>query len=292
MKVFITRVWGFDPDRWPVITFGLEGNRDKLLTESSPGDRIVFVGTLKQPTPEPLRGRLLGMAEIGRIAVDTLDVIGEDARRPHDYDEAGRFRWPKAILMVRAWRFVAQPKLLDVLAEQLPYHATPQAILLSEEDADAVLKLASEEVAIPSSAALENAKLLDKALHASRPTTGPLPSTWTGAAGRDVNRTAFTYALRFGSTDIWKIGYAVDVNERLKQVNWHIPVEVVPERWNLKFRQQWQSETDAYAMEQRVLMALARHRTEGERVRCTEPQLIAAWLVGIGAQSQCERQPL
>ena len=102
MKVFITRVWGFDPERWPVITFGLEGNRDNLLQDSSPGDRIVFVGTLREPTPEPLRGRLLGMAEIGRIAVDTLDVIGEDVRGPQDYDEAGHFRWPKAILMVSA----------------------------------------------------------------------------------------------------------------------------------------------------------------------------------------------
>jgi hypothetical protein len=283
MKVFITRVWGFDPARWPVITFGLEGNRDKLLRESSPGDRIVFVGTLREPTPEPLRGRLLGMAEIGRIAVDTLDVVGDDARGPHDFDEAGRFRWPKAILMMRAWRFTPQPKLLDVLAEQLPYHATPQAILLSQEDADAVLRLSIEEVAIPNSAALENARLLDEALHASRPTTGPMPSSWTGATGRDVNRIAFTYALRFGNTDIWKIGHAIDVKERLKQVNWHIPTEVVPQRWNVKFQQQWKSEIDAYAMEQKVLAALQTHRTEGERVKCTEPELWSAWLGAIGA---------
>jgi T5orf172 domain-containing protein len=213
---------------------------------------------------------LLGIAEIGRIAVDTLDVIGEDAREPFDYDEAGQFRWPKAILMTRAWRFAPQPKLLDVLAEQLPYHATPQAILLSAEDADAVQGLPLEEVAIPSSAVLEKARLLDRALHASRPTTGPTPSSWTGATGRDVNRTAFTYSLRFGSLNIWKIGYAIDVKERLKQVNWHIPPEAVPERWGIKFQQQWSSEPDAYAMEQRVLKVLSNHRTEGERVSCTE----------------------
>lgn len=283
MKIFITRVWGFDPERWPVITFGLEGNRDKLLQESSPGDRIIFVGTLREPTQDAIRGRLLGIAEIGRIAVDTLNVIGNEVRGPHDYDETGRFRWPKAILMVRAWRFAPQPMLLDVLTEQLPYHATPQAILLSQEDADAVLSLPLVEAAIPTSSALEKAKLLDRALNGSRPTTGPVPSSWTGASGRDVNRTAFTYALRFGNTDIWKIGYAVDVKERLKQVNWHIPMEIVPERWSLKFQQQWQSETDAYAMEQRMLRGLDRHRTEGERVKCSEPELLTAWLAAIGA---------
>lgn len=283
MKIFITRVWGFDPERWPVITFGLEGNRDNLLNESSPGDRIVFVGTLRDPTPEPLRGRLLGMAEIGRIAVDTVDVIGDDVRGPHDYDEAGRFRWPKAILMVRAWRFISQPMLLDVLAEQLPYHATSQAIILSQADADEILRLKAEAVEIPETKALKNARFLDKALSASRPTTGPAPSSWTGETGRDINRTAFTYAFRFGNTDIWKIGHTVDVKERLKQVNWHIPSEVVPEKWNAKFQQPWESEADAYAMEQRVLKALELHRTEGERVKCAEPYLWSAWLVGIGA---------
>lgn len=282
MKVFITRVWGFDPERWPVITFGLEGNRDNLLQDSSPGDRIVFVGTLREPTPEPLRGRLLGMAEIGRIAVDTLDVIGEDVRGPQDYDEAGHFRWPKAILMVRAWRFGPQPMLLDVLAEQLPYHATSQAVLLDGRDADAVMSLNAEEVEIPASEALVKARLLDKALNPGRPTTGPEPKSWEGSTGRDVNRTAFTYALRFGQTDIWKIGHAVDVKERLKQVNCHIPPEAVPERWNARFQQAWDSETDAYGMEQRVLRALAASRTEGERVRCTETELWAAWLAGIG----------
>lgn len=283
MKIFITRVWGFDPERWPVITFGLEGNRDKLLRESSPGDRIVFVGTLREPTPDSMRGRLLGMAEIGRIAVDTLDVIGDDVRGPHDYDEAGQFRWPKAILMVRAWRFAPQPLLLDVLTEQLPYHATPQAVLLSHEDADAVRGLPFVEATIPTSPALEKAKLLDRALHGARPTTGPVPSSWQGTAGRDVNRVAFTYALQFGKTDIWKIGHAIDLKERLKQVNWHIPTEIVPERWRLSFQQQWECETDAYGMEQRVLGLLERHRTEGERVRCTEAVLLSAWLAGIGA---------
>lgn len=283
MKIFITRVWGFDPERWPVITFGLEGNRDELLQESSPGDRIVFVGTLREPTPEAMRGRLLGMAEIGRIAVDTLEVIGDDVRGPHDYDEVGRFRWPKAVLMVNAWRFVPQPMLLDILAEQLPYHATPQAVLLSDEDAQAVLELPSAEVAIAASAALEKARLLHRALHGSGPTTGPIPSSWSGATGRDVNRTAFTYALRFGTTEIWKIGHAVDIQERVKQVNWHIPSEIIPERWSLKFQQRWENETDAYGMEQRVLGALVKHRTEGERVRCTEAELLSAWLIGIGA---------
>lgn len=159
---------------------------------------------------------------------------GLSGRGPHDYDEAGHFHWPKAIVMVRAWRSMPQPVLLDVLAEQLPYHATSQAVLLDGGDADAVISLKAEDVEIPASEALVKARLLDKALNPGRPTTGPEPSSWEGSTGRDVNRTAFTYAFRFGRTDIWKIGHAIDVKERLKQVNCHIPPEAVPERWDAK----------------------------------------------------------
>jgi hypothetical protein len=222
------------------------------------------------------------MADIGRQPVDTVDVIGEDARGPQDFDEHGRFRWPKAIVMIRAWRFEPQPRLLDVLAEQLPYNATPQAVELSSEDTRAVMALTAVEVELPPSKVLTNARLLDKALGAARPTTGPTPSSWNSSTGRDVNRRAFTYVLRFGKTDIWKIGHAVDVVERTKQVNWHIPPEVVPQTWRPILTQPWDNEVDAHAMEQRVLKALARNRTEGERVRCSESEVWSAWKAAIG----------
>ena len=204
--------------------FGLKGNRDNLLRDSKPGDRIVFVGTLSDPTPVSMRGRLLGMAEIGRHAVDTMEVIAEDARSENDFDENGQSRWPKAIQMIKAWRFEPQPMLLDILTAQLPYHATSQAILLSSDDAAAIIELRATEVDLP------KASLLDQALRSGRPTTGPSPTSWASSTGRDVNRKAFTYAFRFGKTDIWKIGHAVNVKERLKQVNQHVPSEMIPEK--------------------------------------------------------------
>lgn len=283
MKIFITRVWGFDPSTWPVITFGLEGNRDNLLRDSAPGDRIVFVGTLREPTAESLRGRILGMAEIGRRAVNTLDVISPEARTADDFDANGSFKWPKAILMVKAWRFEPQPMLLDVLAEQLPYHATSQAVLLSPEDAASIMALTAVEVLLPETDVLQKARLLDQALSQGKPTTGPTPNSWTGSTGRDVDRRAFTYAFRFGNTEVWKIGHAVDVSERLKQVNQHIPTEIISQQWRPVMQHAWNSEVDAHGMEQRVFKALAEHRTAGERVRCHERVLMSAWMLAIGA---------
>lgn len=283
MNIFATRVWGFDPAHWPVIPFGREGDRDGLLRKSAVGDRIVFVGTQNEPTDENQRGKLLGMAEIGRRTVDTLDVVDKDFLNSNSYDEQGRFKWPKGLLMIRAWRFERQPLLLDVLTAQLPRAATSQAVLLSPEDATSVLALNTIEVTLPDSEPLGKARLLDQALNVGKPTTGPMPSSWSGSTGRDVSREAFTYAFRFGKTNIWKIGHAVDVSQRLGQVNLHIPSEVVPDRWNFAYEQKWPDEVAAYSMEQRVLNALNQYRTVNERIKCTESEVVSAWLQAIGA---------
>ncbi len=73
------------------------------------------------------------------------------------------------------------------------------------------------------------------------------------------------------------------IPERLKQVNCHIPSEVIQEKWRAVLQQAWSSEAEAYQMEQRVLGALAPFRTQGERAQCSEQELKSAWMVGIGA---------
>ncbi len=282
MRIFIIRASGFNPEYWPAIAFRLESDRDKLLKESSPGDRIAFVGTLRKPTPASMRGRLLGMAEIGRIPVDYADIVGEPVSDATDYYISGQHHGQKAIPMVRAWSFTRPPMLLDVLEQQLPYHATSQAVALSQSDAVAVLKLDAVQVTMPDSVSIHKA-LLHRCLGVGKPTTGPKPISWIREASRDSGRESFTYVFRFGCTNVWKIGHAINVTDRLKQVNCHIPSEVVPSRWREHLRHRWDSEIAAYEMEQRVLNTLTPHRTEGERVKCMEPQLRSAWQLGIEA---------
>jgi len=63
MKLFAKRVFGFRPSRWPVVAFGQDSSRDSLLRESSPGDLVMFVGTLTSDTEPEDQGRLLGLVE-------------------------------------------------------------------------------------------------------------------------------------------------------------------------------------------------------------------------------------
>lgn len=278
MQIFAKRFWGFDPARWPIIAFRLEANRNALIRASAPGDLTAFIGTQSEPTEPEDRGRFLGLAEIGRLPIDSLDVLNPANIRPIDYDRNGRFKWPKAMPMLRAWRFLDKPRVTDVLHEQLTYEATVRAVLLNEEDQAALLALRIEELVVPDVDVIRRHRDLADALSATGPTRGPAPSSWSGTVARDANAAATTYALRFGDRDVWKIGHAQDVAGRLAEVNKHIPHEVLGERWSVAWKQTWPSQMAAYEMEQRVLTLLSARRTEGERVRCTEVELRAAWI--------------
>jgi hypothetical protein len=282
MRIFAKRFYGFDPVTRPVVAFGKTGNRDALIAASSPGDLIVFVGTQGEPTPESERGRLLGIAEFARVAVDARDLIDPATLRPYDLEANGSLAWPKGLPILRAWRF-AEPrlKLLDVLREQLTFEATVRAVELGEADARAVLALPREDAVVPSHPVIERLTRLNEALGHGRPTTGPTPTEWQGIVSRGIGTEAWTYAMRFGRRNVWKIGHAQDTTVRQAELNLHVPHEELGERWELRLRQRWPDSVQAHAMEQRVFRSAAAYRTVGERLRCTEAQLQAAWSASL-----------
>lgn len=283
MKLFATRIWGFDPPNWPVVTFGLDGNRDNLLRKSRAGDAVIFVGTQGEPTQEHERGRLLGIAQFGRSPVDTLDILEEANISPDDYDERGRFKWPKALLMTRAWRFTDQPlpRLHDVLEEQLPYSATTQAVELNKVDIQSVKSLAAEEVSLPDTTTFSHFLQLDIALSQGGPTTGVIPSSWKTSIERTLGKASVTYAFRFGTTNCWKIGHTNDIQRRLNEINKHVPAEVLNCQWVIAMQQKWPDENMAFDMEQSVLTSLTKYRTSGERIQCSQSILHNAWIKTI-----------
>ena len=103
VQVFAKRFWGFDPANWPIISFHLDGNRQALLRAARPGDLIVFIGNNTDETEANERGRLLGLAEIGRTEIEATHVLKLSTLEPSAFDDSGRLRWPKALPMLRAW---------------------------------------------------------------------------------------------------------------------------------------------------------------------------------------------
>jgi len=279
VRVFAKRFYGFDPERRPIVAFSKGGNRDALIVASSPGDLIVFVGTQDEPTKDIERGRLLGLAEFARIPIDVRDVISPEMFQATDFGLDGSLLWPKGLPILRAWRFdEPRMKLVDVLRQQLTFEATVRAVELDESDSRAVLALPKIEVTVPLSPHVQKLLLLNEAVAFGRPTTGPTPSDWSGTVTRTAQAESWTYAMRFGKRDIWKVGHSQDLDQRLREVNLHVPFEETSEAWTLILKQRWPDSIAAHAMEQRVFCALSTFRTVGERVRCTEAQLQSAWI--------------
>jgi hypothetical protein len=110
-RIFLTKVWGFDPESSPALGFSTEGGRLKFLSESEPGDWVVFAGTKGSPTAPHHQGRLLGKVQLGPEQIDVEDVlrsVGTEIPDEH-YTENGTYRWPYGLPMIAALRFPDLP---------------------------------------------------------------------------------------------------------------------------------------------------------------------------------------
>jgi hypothetical protein len=280
VQVFVTRVHGFDPSRWPAISFGKPGNRTRLQRQSRLGDVIAFVATHSDEVEPEDQGRLLGLAEIGRKPIDTLELIDRRHLQPKDWNPDGSFRWPKSLTMNRAWRHAGDPPpdIRHVLGRQLSYGATHSALLLDAEEAALIWNQPWEEVVVRDSQAMRGQQQIARR---AGPTTGPPPASGSYQARRE-EVDARVYVMRFGKRDVWKIGYARDPAARRDQINRDVPYEVLDEAWSVAYTTRPMTQDEAYALEQDLLRRLSGVRTEGERVVCSEIFLRSIWCAALG----------
>ncbi len=278
MKMFATRVWGFDPTCFPIASFGSEGLCNHLLKKSAPGDILVFVGTKGHPTLPHERGKLLGYIEFGRDVVNTLDVSDRNAYPPEAFEKNGALKWPRALVATRAWKISADdlPDLVETIGRQFTRDATTMAVDLSKDEAKQILALPAVEVPLPKKKILEQLRLRNERLAPHGRSKGPTPSARDGG-GYELGQTTHTYIMQFGSRPCFKIGLSTDVKRRLGEVNKHIPVEVLEEAWSVLLTHEWDSENAAYIMEQAVLDALPQDKIIGERVRVPKRIIEDIW---------------
>ena len=119
------------------------------------------------------------------------------------------------------------------------------------------------------------------------PTFGPPPrSSGYAVTQNSGNELAYIYVARFGNTNIYKIGFAQNPTERLREFNHHIPLVELPDlqSWKIIFQSSALLKADAYKMEQATLNVLSSSRTTGERVLCSEFELYRA-LKSVGIKS-------
>lgn len=281
MKVFGTRFWGFDPAVYPFAGFTYEGSRNDLIKRSRSGDRLLVLGTMGEETAEADRGRLLGLLEFERTAASAEDFIDKGEVPKNLLDENGRFRWPYAVPVVRAWEFTPARDIRGVIGRQLTMAATTGVDELSEVEAGKVLSLPMTEIPLPRSRAKVRSDRIstnrDVQLTLNAPgQPGPSPSEWSALVAHQDGPTA-TYLMRFGLRNIWKIGISKNPKQRCEGLNFSVPTEELREEWKLQLVQKWSSGALAYDMEQALLEKLTCYRTMSERVRCDQKTVESAW---------------
>jgi len=131
----------------------------------------------------------------------TLEIVSHADLDARDFDERGNYKFPHAVALTQAWRFVSQPLLTETLSEQLTMRATPSVEELDEADVQRVLPLNAEPLVLTELPSLAWMRRLNELL---RPTTGPRPSYATYSVERSAQNAASTYALRFGKQNIFQ----------------------------------------------------------------------------------------
>lgn len=286
-RIFLTKVWGFNPESYPTLGFSSEGGRNKFLKESKPGDWVIVAGTRAAPTEEKDRGRLLGKIQLGNQQVDVEEVLRSigTATRPEDYHDDGTYRWPFGLPMLQAYRFVDPPDLKKLFGSYLSgTEWAAYALEVGEKlGTEAVVKINAlqvEPVQIAEAPAIVRQRERQRSFILAGGATGPGPSTSRSGSEREAGvASAYLLELQGGQKRVYKVGYSGDVGGRIMSLNKGLISSVTGYVWKPLLTQPFTSEKQAYEFEQILHKRLRQSLVEGEQeiYSINRKDIEAAW---------------
>jgi len=157
-RLFGTRGYGFDPDRWGMLGFGKEGSRDALLQSMngepiyvvqfcSPNQQVSETGALAM-LPENL-GRVLGLVRVLPNPVSSETHIEPEFRKL-SISKWQADKWPFGLEVDRAWIFPTKPFSRDMLpvTSKIGWEATNSVVKLQPIEIEALAQYQLEEVSV------------------------------------------------------------------------------------------------------------------------------------------------
>ncbi|WP_192257527.1 GIY-YIG nuclease family protein [Mesorhizobium silamurunense] len=276
MKIYAKYFHGFDPIDWPAVTFSLEAAAQSLVEGYEPGSRMVFLATRGAPD-NSMRGKIVGMMEFGQER-GRVEQYFTDAMIAAGTERYGTFQWPWAVKALRAWQFDEPYSLTRAILGKVPMKAIRHPWLLPAKLASRVLRLPHHEVPLSRPFTMSSSELRKVQRRTSyRRSKGPPPTSYEALVIRSCDGPCFTYLLRFGARDIWKIGISIDPDRRLAEINAHVPTEVLDEQWQIERLARFENAMTAYDVEQAMLDHFRSNRTIGERISLPLAQVSAGW---------------
>lgn len=282
MKLFLTKVWGWDAPVGP-LQFSTSGWRENALGQLSSGDRVILVGTMGEQTPDEMKGRLLGVMEPSREPVMSLDFAVR--ARPGDFVD-GEYKWPVGLMNLRAWSLPKRPKLTEISDRRFSMDSAQGIVPLTDNEANRVMALEWREEKLLQPTAQAQARMAKK--HGTARRSAPPPTTTRRGVMHMRRAPAYTYAMKIvgAKPSAFKVGWAYDFKQRAQQFN-HAAMpglgglEYVPFRFHL-----WDTARQAYAIEQALLSRLADYLETHNReivLGLSEKELDAAWISAVTA---------
>lgn len=289
-RVFLTKTWGWFPERDPTFGFSQEGARSKFLRESTAGDWIIITGTKSPPTDPSEQGRLLGMCRVGKQKVNAAKILEELGRDlfDHELDENGNFKWPWAMPVIEARVFAPQPDTKEVCGTYFPgqewaAYAIDLTDRVAPEIIEKILNLPYRDAEVAKIPEIRSAHAYDEAnrLHREYGSSGPPPSAQRAASSRDLDvGYAYAFLLTGGKvTPAIKIGSTRDPAARLLQLNRELRTSLTGCEWQAITTQIFPDENFAYQFEQKLLKQLRSNLVSGEReiVKMSVAKMRDAW---------------
>jgi hypothetical protein len=273
-KLFLTKVWGFEPEMYPALGFNSEGARRNFLRASSPGDWVIFAGTLGPETDPSDQGRLLGKVQLGPEQINVEETLRSVAYEipKNQYNPDGKYKWPFGLPIISAVRFSGKPRLIDVLGNNLS--GTQWAAFALDvreklgDEAQAKLEaLPTETASVVEAPAIARQLARQRVFLLNRPVTGPGPSASRAASTRVLGEGS-VYRLELQgreARDVFKIGFSKDVDVRLASHNKPLLSSITGYSWRLVDNPlQFPTEQQAYNFEQIVHRRLKPFLIHGE----------------------------
>jgi hypothetical protein len=272
-RLFLTKVWGFDPEIYPALGFNSDGARRNFLRASSPGDWVIFAGTLGPETDVEDQGRLLGKVQLGPEEIDveqTLRSVGYNIPK-NQYNSDGKYKWPFGLPIISAYRFSGKPRLLDALGHNLS--GTQWAAFALDvreklgDDAQAKLEaLPAEPAQVVEAPAIIRQLARQQVFLLNRRVTGPGPSPSRSGSMRVLGEgSAYLLELQGGpARDVFKVGFSKDVDVRLASHNKPLLPSITGYSWKVLYNLRFPTEQQAYDFEQMVHKRLRPFLIDGE----------------------------
>jgi hypothetical protein len=287
-RLFLTKVWGFEPEIYPALGFNSDGARRNFLRASAPGDWVIFAGTLGSETNVDDRGRLLGKVQLGPEEIDveqTLRSVGYNIPK-NQYNLDGKYKWPFGLPIISALRFSGKPRLFDVLGSNLSGTQWAAFALdvrekLGDEVHAKLEALRAEPAQIVEAPAIIRQLARQRVFLLNRSVTGPGPSTSRSGSTRVLGEgSAYLLELQGAAArDVFKIGFSKDVDVRLASHNKPLLPSITGYSWGLLANLQFPTEQQAYNFEQIVHKRLTSFLIDGESeiYRVARKELDRVW---------------